>query len=52
MDLVFEDKLRKLTQDEKQKIDKKYNAMMKKINNGDFPYKKQLQEHFPDMEFW
>ena len=26
------------TEDEKQIIDKKYNAMMKKINNGDFPY--------------
>ena len=40
------------TEDEKQLIDKKYNAMMNKINNGNFPFKKQLQEHFPDMEFW
>ena len=38
--------------DEKQLIDKKYNAIMKKIANGNFPYKKQLQEHFPDVEFW
>ena len=40
------------TEDEKHKIDKKYNSMMKKINNGHFPFKKQLQEHFPDVEFW
>ena len=40
------------TEDEKQLIDKKYNAMINKIKNGNFPYKKQLQEHFPDMEFW
>ena len=40
------------TENEKQLIDKKYNAMMKKINNGNFPYQKQLQEHFPNMNFW
>ena len=34
------------TEDEKQLIDKKYNAMMKKIENGNFPYKKQLQQNF------
>ena len=40
------------TEDEKALIDKKYNAMMKKINKGDYPYKKQLQEHLPNIEFW
>ena len=40
------------TENEKQLIDKKYNAMMKKINNGNFPYQKQLQEHFPNMNFY
>ena len=40
------------TEDEKQLIDKKYNKMMKKIKNGNFPYKTQLQKHFPDVEFW
>ena len=40
------------TEDEKQLIDKKYNAMMKKIENGKFPYQKQLQEHFPNMNFY
>ena len=34
------------TENEKQLIDKKYNAMMKKINNGNFPYQKQLQDIF------
>lgn len=36
----------------KQSIDKKYNTIVKKIQNGDSPYKKQLQEHLPDVEFW
>ena len=40
------------TEDEKQLIDKKYNAMMNKIKNGNFPYKKKLHEHFPEAEFW
>ena len=40
------------TEDEKQLIDKKYNAMMKKIKNGKFPYQKQLQQHFSNMDFW
>ena len=40
------------TEDEKQKIDKKFNSMMNKINKGDYPYKKQLQEHLPNIEFW
>ena len=31
-----------LTEDEKQLIDKKYNAMIAKIKNKQFPYKKQL----------
>ena len=33
-------------------VDTKYNAIIKKIKNGDFPYRTQLQNHFPDMEFW
>ena len=49
-------KLRKsdddFTEDEKALIDKKYNAMMNKINNGNFLFKKHLREHFPDVEFW
>ena len=40
------------TENEKQLIDKKFNSMMKKINNGNFPFKKQLQEHLPNIEFW
>ena len=40
------------TDEEKQLIDKKYNAIVEKIKNGDFPYRKQLQQHFPDVEFW
>ena len=52
MDIELEESDDEFTEDEKQKIDKKYNAMINKINNGNFPFKKQLQEHFPDMEFW
>ena len=52
MDIELEESDYDLTEDEKQKIDKKYNAMINKIKNGNFPFKKQLQEHFPDMEFW
>ena len=52
MDIELEESDVEFTEDEKQKIDKKYNAMMKKINNGDFPFKKQLQEHLPNVEFW
>ena len=52
MDIELEESDDELTEDEKQKIDKKFNIMMKKINNGDFPFKKQLQEHLPGMEFW
>ena len=33
-------------------VDKKYNAIIEKIKNGKFPHKKQLQKHFPDVEFW
>ena len=40
------------TDEEKKSINDKYNAIVAKIKNGDFPYKKQLQEHFPDVEFW
>ena len=40
------------TENEKQLIDKKYNAMMNKINKGDYPYRRQLREHLPNMEFW
>ena len=52
MDSVFEDKLRKITDVEKQLIDKKYAAIIKKVNNDDFPYKKQLQKRLPDVDFW
>ena len=40
------------TEDEKQLIDKKYNAMMKKVKNGDFLFRTQLQTHFPNVKFW
>ena len=52
MDIELEESDDEFTEDEKQKIDKKYNAIINKIKNGDYPYKKQLQEHFPGMEFW
>ena len=35
-----------LTEDEKQLIDKKYNAMMKKIQQKQIPYYTKLQQHF------
>ena len=40
------------TDDEKQLINKKYNAIVEKIKNGYFPYRQQLQKHFPDVDFW
>ena len=40
------------TEDEKVLIDKKYNTIINKIKNGNFPYKKHLQEHLPNIEFW
>ena len=40
------------TEDEKQLIDQKYKTLMTYIKNNQFPYKKQLQQHFPGMEFW
>ena len=52
MDIELEESDDEFTEDEKQKIDKKYNAMMNKINKGDYPYRRQLQEHLPNMEFW
>ena len=52
MDIELEESDDEFTEDEKQKIDKKYNAMMNKINRGDYPYRRQLQEHLPNMEFW
>ena len=52
LDALNECDLDNLTEDEKQLIYTQYNAMMKKIKNGEFPYKTQLQKHFPNMEFW
>ena len=52
MDIELEESEDEFTEDEKQKIDKKYNAIINKIKNGNFPFKKQLQEHLPNMEFW
>ena len=52
MDIELEESDDEFTEDEKQLIDKKFNSMMNKINKGDYPYKRQLQEHFPDVEFW
>ena len=52
MDIELEKSDDEFTEDEKALIDKKYNAMMNKINNGNFPYKKHLQEHLPNIEFW
>ena len=52
MDIVLEESDDEFTEDEKQKIDKKYNAIINKIKNGNFPFKKQLQEHLPNIEFW
>ena len=40
------------TDEEKQLIDEKYNAMMKIIQRRHFPYKIQLQKHLPNVEFW
>ena len=37
---------------EKQLIDTEFNKMVDNIQNNDFPYKKQLQQHFPNVEFW
>ena len=52
MDIELEESDDEFTEDEKQKIDKKYNAIINKIKNGNFPFKKQLQEHLPNIEFW
>ena len=52
MDIELEESEDEFTEDEKQKIDKKYNAIINKIKNGNFPFKKQLQEHLPNIEFW
>ena len=52
MDALDECDSDNLTEDEKQLIDIQYNAMMKKIKNGDFPYRTHLQKHFPEVEFW
>ena len=52
LDITMKETDDDFTDEEKAIIDKKYNAMIKKIQNGKFPYKKQLQKHFPDMEFW
>ena len=52
MDIELEESEDEFTEDEKQLIDKKYNAMMKNIKSNRFPYKKQLQEHFPNINFW
>ena len=52
LDITMKETGDDFTEDEKQLIDKKYNAMIEKIKNGEFPYKKQLQKHFPDVEFW
>ena len=40
------------TDEEMTIINRLYNKMTNKIKNGNFPFKKQLQEHFPDVEFW
>ena len=52
LDIKMKESDDEFTEDEKALIDKKYNLMMKKINNGNFPYKKHLQEHLPNIEFW
>ena len=52
MEIKLEKSDEEFTEDEKQKIDKKYNAIINKIKNGNFPFKKQLQEHLPNIEFW
>ena len=52
MDIELEESDDDFTENEKQLIDKKYNAMMNKINKGDYPYRRQLREHLPNMEFW
>ena len=52
LDVKMKESDDEFTEDEKQKIDKKFNSMMKKIENGNFPFKKHLREHFPGMEFW
>ena len=52
MEIKLEKSDDEFTEDEKQLIDKKYNAIIEKIKMGKFPYKKQLQEHLPNMEFW
>ena len=52
MEIKLEESEDEFTEDEKQLIDKKYNAIIEKIKMGKFPYKKQLQEHLPNIEFW
>ena len=52
MEIKLEESDDEFTEDEKQLIDKKYNAIINKIKNGKFPYKKQLQEHLPNIQFW
>ena len=52
MDIELEKSDDEFTEDEKQKIDKKYNVIINKIKNGNFPFKKQLQEHLPNIQFW
>ena len=46
MDIELEESDDEFTEDEKQKIDKKYNAMINKINNGNFTKKQRLRKTF------
>ena len=42
----------KFTEDEKQLINNAFEQMVNDIRNNRFPCQKQLQKHFPGVEFW
>ena len=42
----------KFSEDEKQLINNAFDKMVNDIRNNRFPYKTQLQRHFPGVEFW
>ena len=40
------------TEDEKQLINHAFDKVVNDIQNNRFPYRAQLQKHFPGKEFW
>ena len=52
LDIKMKESDDEFTDEEKLLINKKYKTLMTYIKNNQFPYKKQLQEHFPNTNFW